>query len=267
MSHAREMFIEDLRQKFLSGNGHLSYSSISKFMDSPKHFIDYKMASTQKVYEKTGSVMHEFVLFPDREPEGYETDGDIVAQIGGGNPRNTTKYKEWKASRDNTKELISIDDWNDAKYRAQCILSNDVAMGLLNQCPNREKKFTFTVRGIEIICYLDAFGGIIIDLKSCADASPRKMQRDILNLKYWMQGGVYTLAAEEVLPYYIIAADKSGGVSIHELEEELITHGMNKFDYYVSMFIDCVEKNQFHMSHEYWAPKNGVYNLPKPVWL
>jgi len=268
----RDVFISELISKVKGKELRLSYSAISQFKKSPRSFIDYKMQKKEQTDAmRLGSIVHCLVLTPSLFDSTYFLldDQEKVKEIGGGNPRATKVYKEWKAGeveKAGEKTIISFDEYNQAAIMADCVLNNSSSKRILDACPEREVKVEFEINGLPFVSFIDAKGNdCILDLKICSDADPKKFQRTIINDGYYLQGGVYSVAIEELKPYYIIAVDRTGAVSVHLLMESLIEHGMNELDRLTREFNKCVEKNDFHCSYEY-RTNSGVYPIDKPPY-
>lgn len=268
----RELFVKNLIKDFKSGVAKLSYSALSKFKRSPNAFINYKM----KQFETTdsmllGKLVHALVLEPDTIEASYYTDEEKVKEIGGASPRSTKAYKEWKANQLEIypdKELVSSAVLHQAKRMAKAVLSNRAAKHILSQIHQTEHKIEFEHDGIKFTSFLDGLGEIILDLKICTDADPRKFQRDIIYNNYHIQAGVYTTAVGEVLPYYIIAVDRECEVSVHNLMEDLVMKGISIFEKLVTEFKQCLNKENFDESFDYRAyTEEGIYKMDVPPYL
>lgn len=269
----RSEFIKDLIEKIRSGESKLSYSSLSQFKKSPRNFIDYKLGKKDQTDAmKLGKLVHCLILTPELFEDHYFVfdDTDKVVEIGGGNPRATKVYKEWKAEQLEAvgeKEAISKGEYDQAKLMADAVLNNSASKPLLAKCPKRETPMTFEMNGLNIVCFLDAHGHeCILDIKICQDADPNKFQRTIMNDGYYLQGGVYEHAMGELLPYYIIAVDRSGGVSVHLLMDGLLEYGMNELERITRQFVECMDKNDFHHSFEYGS-HTGYFQMDKPPYF
>lgn len=259
--------VKDLVAKINNGEITLSYSALSRFKRSPKSFIQYKLDPKEQTDAmKQGTLVHCLVLQPEEFADRYVVDLQICNEIGGAKPRATNKYKEWVAAQ--TKIIIRDVDYNEAMAMAASVRANPAARRLLDMVEQFEQHITFELNGFKFQAFLDGIGSIIIDLKICTDAEPRKFAREIINMGYYLQGGGYEIAVGEMLPYYIIAVDRAGGVSVHELGDDLIEYGMNEFVRLTDEFKQCIEKGSWHSSFEYRAPNpNGVYHVPRPPFL
>lgn len=269
----RDVFVSQLVNQVKNKEIKLSYSSISQFKKSPRSFIDYKMGKKEQTDAMLlGSLVHCLVLTPELFDKQYYLfdDSEKVAEIGGGNPRATNKYKEWKAEQLSSIAanlcIISKENLNQAKVMSEAVLTNSSSKAVLDKCPEREVKINFEINGLSFISFIDAKGEeCMADLKICQDAEPKKFQRTIINDGYYLQGGVYSVAIEEIKPFYIIAVDRSGGVSVHKLMDGLIEHGMNEFERLTREFNDCVTNNDFHCSFEYRS-HSGFFHMDKPAY-
>ena len=264
----REEFTSALIEQFSKGVAHLSYSALLRFKQSPKSFIDYKVNPKEQTDSmKLGTLVHCLVLQPEDFKKKYVTDTDICNEIGGAKPRATKAYKEWAGAQ--TSEIIKQDVLDLATMMADSVKNNPAASWVLSKAESFEVKMEFEHEGLKFKSFLDGYGQVILDLKICRDAAPDKFRRVIINDGYYLQAGVYEASLQgEILPYYIIAVDQSGGVSVHELEDDLIDFGMQEFSRLSREFKDCLNTNSFHSSYEYRAPMpNGIYNMSRPPYL
>jgi len=269
----RETFTLELIEKIKKGESKLSYSSIAQFKKSPRSFIDYKLGKKEQTDAmKLGSLVHCLILTPDLFEKAYFVfdDSEKVNEIGGGNPRATTVYKAWKAEKLLTVEdkiTLSKSEFDQASLMADAVLNNSSSKKIIEKCAEREKKVFFEFNDLSFISFFDGIGTeLIADIKICQDADPKKFQRTIINDGYYLQAGVYMTAIEELKPYFLIAVDRSGGVSVHLLMDNLIEHGMNEFDKLTREFKDCMINNDFHCSYEYRAFE-GIHKIDKPAYL
>lgn len=282
-TETRLEFIERLVEQLLANESFMSYSSLKQFKDSPKAFIDYKMKTmVQTPAMQFGTMVHCLVLEPDEFDSRYMAldDAEIVAQIGGARPTATKTYKEWKSEQQQTAdaaglEIVEAEAYRKAQAIALNIRHNRSARKVLKMADKREQRIewkymNFLFRGI-----IDGAGdNCIFDLKTCADAEPRKFQRDIVNMGYHIQAALYLKGIGRNVPYYIIAADQKGGVSVHQIEEELLVHGLEEVDKLMSFFNDaCLQVKSgkpeiFNESFEFWADRfDGIYKMEKPAYL
>jgi hypothetical protein len=251
----------------------LSYTALSNFAESPRHFIDYKM---QKVEETPamlyGSMLHCLILEPDDFLKRYFVFDDTakVAEIGGGNPRNTNAYRQWKAEQFLTqgeRKAIDPQEYQHAKIVALNVRYNRASSEIMNACPIREQKvnwidYNFAFRGIKDLEGDD----IIADIKSCPDANPEAFGWKIRKERLALQAYMYVRETKKV--FYWIAVDKLGGVSVHYCKPSWIEWGREEYNRLLIAFNDCIIRDAWDQSYDFWAPYwNGIYDAEKPAYL
>lgn len=266
--------MEDIVLQLLRGEMKLSYSALSAFQESPKDFVRYKtkqrVTTDAMVY---GSMLHCLIL----EPEDFEKryfcfdDTEKCREIGGEKPRATKAYKEWKAytiADAGDRIVISPDDYLNALAVANNVQTNRAASKVLRLCPQHEVPVEWEYKNFKFHGFIDADGEEArADLKSCADASPRKFQSEIIRMGYHMQAAMYNLGAG-IKPYYIIAVDKTGGVSVHKLHDKLIEKGMEEYDRLVGKFNECILSDAWDQSFDFWADRyDGIFTAEPANWM
>lgn len=258
----KESYINTMHDKYDRGELYLSYSSLSNFRKSPRHFIDYKLFGTDDTDSiLLGKVLHCLVLEPQTFNDKY-----ISA------PECDRRTKEGKAiyaqflEQAKDKTVVSNTIYSNAVEMAISVLSNDQSKILIDNALYKEKRIDWERYGFKFLSFLDGEGeDYVFDLKSMPDADPKKVQREILNRGLWMQGGMYLEALEQDKDYYIIAVDKKGNVSVHLLMKSLIDYGKSEFKRLCGDFEDCLSTNSWLKSYEYRS-HNGIYPIDKPQY-
>lgn len=271
----RTDLIAEIIQKLMRGESTLSYSSLSNFKSSPREFIDYKL----KVVKQTdamafGSMVHCLILEPEDFSNRYFVleDAEICASIGGAMPRGTKAYKEWKAAQIEAAEgktIITQQDYQDAYYMALNVTHNRAAGKILRLATAHEKPIEWEMKNFKFRGIIDGEGeDVVFDLKTCADASPKKFQRDIISMDYYLQAALYLKGIGKMKRYFIIAIDKNNGVSVHQLSDSLIEHGINEVESLLDKFNECILTDEFDTSYDFWAERfDGVFIADKPSFL
>jgi PDDEXK-like domain of unknown function (DUF3799) len=275
MQVSENTVIQNILSQLLSGQSHLSYSSLSSFKSSPKDFIDYKMGRKEQTDAMIyGAMVHCLVLEPEDFDNRYHCldDADICNQIGGAKPRATKAYKEWKAVAEqeaNGRILVETDDYTHAKIVAANVLNNDASRKVLSKCPKRELPVEWDYMNFKFKGFIDGIGdNAIFDLKTCPDANPKKFTREIYDRGYYLQAAMYIFSQPEPKPYYIIAVDRKGGVSVHGLDERLIDSGMKEYSELLTRFNECILTDHFNKSYDFWSNRHdGIFMTPKPSFI
>lgn len=267
--------INGIIESLMRGDSWLSYSSLSSFKSSPKDFIDYKLGKKEQTDAMIyGSMVHCLVLEPDDFDKRYFVldDETICSQIGGAKPRATTKYKDWKENEMQNaggKVLVELDEFKHAQVISLHVRSNAASNKVLKMAQEREKPIEWEYLNFKFKGFIDGHGEkAIFDLKTCADASPKKFQRDLVNFGYYLQAAMYLYGTRENKPYYIIAVDKKGGISVHQLHEQLIEQGLAEYAFLLEKFNECILTESFHKSHDFWSGRyDGIYVAEKPNYM
>lgn len=271
----RQELIEELIDRLMKGESHLSYSSLSYFKESPRSFIEYKLKEVKQTDAMLyGSMVHCLILEPDDFENRYFVLDDTVicSQIGGAKPRATTAYKEWKSDQQAAaggRQIVSFEDFQSAEYMALNVRDNAASAKVLRQLTKHERPIEWEMKNFKFRGIIDGEGDdIICDLKTCADASPRKFQRDIISMDYHLQAALYLKGIGQMKRYFIIAMDKNNGVSVHELSESLIDHAINEVDTLLDRFNQCILDDDWGKSFDFWSERfDGIFTADKPGYL
>ena len=201
------------------GKPHLSYSSLKYALGDMRLWEMYMRGQLKKESEALSfGSLYDLLLFePEKFNDHYYVldDAALVDSIGGKYPRNTKRYKEWKAEATQTaqnanKELASEADVKKAKEMIQ----------RLRDCGVYDKRFAggkyqveFNVDldGVPLKGFLDCLqDGFIVDSKS--SRSIDKFRYDVNSWSYDIQAYVYTkvfdipnfywVVQEKAYPYY-----------------------------------------------------------------
>ena len=193
------------------GKPHLSYSSLKYALGDMRLWEMYMKGQLKKESEAlTFGSMYDMLLFePDKAHEHYYTldDTDIVASIGGRSPRNTKKYREWKAealqgTQNADKELVGAADWKKAHEMIQrlkdCGLYDKRFAGGKYQV-----EFNVDIDGVPLKGFLDCLqDDCIIDSKS--SRSIDKFRYDVNSWSYDIQAYIYTKVFDIPNFYWVV---------------------------------------------------------------
>lgn len=268
----RNLLFADLRRN----NVTLSHSAFNEFCKSPRHFIQYKMR--QKVETPSmayGTMAHCLVL----EPEEFENRFVISPQfdkrtkvgkagwqefIAGIQERNERERQRCEATKQPYYDLkvVNQKDYDTANYVKNCIYANDAAAYVLKQITQTEMDVEWEYMGLKWRGKIDGKGErIICDLKFIADADPKKVQRSIKHDGYGRQGVHYKRGARcPKHDYYLIAADRTGNVSVHLMNDAYLHIESKEIDHYIAHFKRCVFQGAWNQSYDFFAP-NGIYEI------
>lgn len=254
------MEFNEIVDKIMSGEKSLSYSALSSFLDSPRHFKKYKtdQETTKAMIE--GIRFHMACLEPDKFKEEYWVldDSEIIDELldgGAKNPRVSKKYKEWLAEEMIGKEegrKLDLEEFEMYMSMSEAIRTNSATKDLINNLETTEKRFKYEHDGYVVSGSIDGYHpSYLIDLKKVADASYEKIKWDIRRKNYHMQAGLYC-AAVNVPVYYLIYVDKDCNITVVNLLEQTIEEGFNRFEFALAKFNECAETDAWDSSYEFY---------------
>jgi len=207
------------RLKESVGKPHLSYSSLKYALGDMRLWEMYMRGQLKKESQAlTFGSLYDMMLFePDNVGDRFYCldDSDIVATIGGRNPRNTKKYRDWKAealqaTENADKELVSTEEWKTAEEMIERLKGS----GLYDKRfagGKYQVEFNVDLDGIPLKGFLDCLqDDCIIDSKSSRGIS--KFKWDVSGWSYDIQAYIYTkvfdikdfywVVQEKTFPYY-----------------------------------------------------------------
>lgn len=197
------------------GKPHLSYSSLKYALGDMRLWEMYMRGQLKKESQAlTFGSLYDMMLFePDNVRDRFYCldDSDIVATIGGRNPRNTKKYREWKAETLQTtenadKELVSTEEWKTAedmieRLKVSGLYDKRFAGG------KYQVEFNVDLDGIPLKGFLDCLqDDCIIDSKSSRGIN--KFKWDVSSWSYDIQAYIYTKVFD-IKDFYWVVQEKT----------------------------------------------------------
>lgn len=168
------------------------------------------------------------------------------------------------------KVVVDRSTYDEAKELTDALLANPEVQMLFSQIEAVQKKLEWEYRGWKCKAILDILmSSRIVDLKFTKDATPDKFERDMYNLQYFLQAGMYCYGAEKLglsenMKYSILAYEKSGNFSIITLSADYIMYGIKMFKYLVQQLERCIDESAFDRSYGFnYGDEVLVY---KPRW-
>jgi len=239
-------------------NEPLSFSSLSRFAQSPLAFVHYKTAPrTQTPAMLLGTLVHRRIL----EPEEYTR--TVVVWDGA---RRGSDWKEF-AQEHVSSTIITRAESDKIEAITDSVRMNRTACNILGQCTDRELQVKWTHEGVAHRGYVDACGpGIVVDLKVTQSVSERDLQRVIYERRYYMQAAMYMHGLEDngwdMEDAYIIAVESQAPhhVRVCQLPPHYIVRGHHEWVELVDRFRDWDGiPNHTHDG-------DGVTTIDAPSW-
>lgn len=280
----------------------LSQSALKEFAISPQHYIEY-LNSPFKPSEQMvlGSLVDLMIFFPEEWQEKCRIlpifDNKLPPDKNGTVKNNLKKNeldmiawleklaveeKEMKEKDKNFFKFLIVDQAqvDTAKIMVAQVTASEPAQWLLNQMTEvqdnlfwEDQKTGLKLRGI-LDCRggMDEGNGIICDLKSARSADPDEFLRQVINLGYDVQVGMYRHAAKakwfKFPEFYFLVVENTApyGVSVLRLEDEFLEYCDKKVRFLLDSFALCLKEKQFHRTYDFRVI-GGKFNLRLPGWL
>lgn len=236
----------------------IRYSHLRAIGRSPAHYRH----ACEGVREATpamrlGTIVHGLVL----------GGGKTVVYDG---ERRGKAWQEFQAAHAG-REIVTAAEVARAVPIADAVGMDPVAGPMLHaQDAQVETTLTWTMDGLS--CqgtpdYFDPSTGILFDLKTCSDASPRTFARHAWSYSYHAQLAWYanamTLAGHTVRECLLVAVETSGpyGVSVHRLSPRMLAEGHRQWHAWWEQLRVCLAADQWPGYAE------SVCELDVPAWI
>ena len=238
----------------------ISASQLKEICKSPFHYWKRYVDPDRSPSEPTaamrlGSLVHCAVLEPN----------ELLQRYAVGPDRRT---KEGKATAERMIadgiEPVSASDFEQALSMAAAVRSHPTA-GLLLANGQAEQSFWWDdiATGLRCKCRPDWFDGeLIVDLKSCVDASAAGFGKAVAAFHYQLQAAHY-LAGTLAKRFIFVAVEKNYpfGIGVYELDAEALIHGSIARHNALQRIQDCRAIGEW--GHGY---TDGIQTLQLPGW-
>ena len=229
---------------------------------SPAHYkyaLEHPSPDTPAL--KLGRAIHMAIL----EPDVYSSHYVVVPPMDRRTKAGREMYEQF-VSQHTTNELIDLDDANDITGMYESVWKDPVAAKLLQDCEMETPLFwTDDATGIDCKCRLDAYkDGLVIDLKSCADASTSSFLRDALRYGYDVQAAHYLRGYKTQFgknaEFVFIAVEKKPpyAVNVIHASDDFIDRGTWQLISLMDRLKECRDKDEW--------PAYGENELDVPAW-
>lgn len=206
-----------LIDRLISKTETLSYSSLKRFGESPRNFINYKLQPRKPQTESQifGSLCDCYLTTPEKIEEMFAIVSSFPKsenQIGFCNDMIAGKTKEEAYAANykvggvdkvysalssyieailSKKQVCTEKQKEEAFKITENLKKSDFVMQYIDSCDSFQNKKEWSFRGWKFKGFTDCEGkNIIIDLKYSKTADPDKFEREIVNYDYFMQMGM-----------------------------------------------------------------------------
>lgn len=257
----------------------LSFSSIRAFMESPRHFIAYKMSEfvptpdvifgdlVDCLFTDEKSFDKRFVLITSKcnvsSVKGCNAWLDVLGYSG---PRPKTR-DELKAivlalRKAEKRHFISPAIMDKAKKIVEKMRLNGPFMRTLEDVTEFQRKVEFDLYGWKWIGYEDMFaeGLFVADLKKCPETKERKVKNKIKDEKLILQLALYC-HGEQLPEGRLLFFDAAGHFRAERIREADLRHQITLLEGVIEKLEDCIHLEQWHQSRDFWSPNwDGLFD-------
>lgn len=239
----------------------VSRSQLMRFMKSPRHYINPKtFKSTPSMV--LGSLVHCLIL----EPVLFEKEFAVIPAI---NKRTKIGKSEWEAfeTEHAGKLLITEEQLLTARHMCASVISNEEASELLSPGSLIEQSIFWTdeesamqLKSRPDIWYRNS--GLVVDLKTTADASPWSFGNSAWKFGYFLQAAFVKEALESIgepmTRFVIIAVENTAPFvpAVYIMDEQSINFAVDQLHRLRNDLKSCIENNAW--------PDFGVNVLSMP---
>jgi hypothetical protein len=227
----------------------INYSTAKALLRSGAHYQAALAAKGKETEEDrkrfiVGSGLHSVIL------EGKSLT-DLYAQKPDGMSFATKEGKAWRAEQ--TLPVIDAEQVAQIQGMASAINNHPLAKAVLDSCQHREVPLQADVEGVLCRGLVDALGrdrsgnGIIVDLKSSRDASPKEFKRTVeWTLHYDLQAQWYKELARNCdhgdcsFLWVVVENEPPHAVMVYQQGPELVESGNRKLLQVLTTYKECV---------------------------
>lgn len=188
--------------------------------------------------------------------------------------RTTVGKKEWSEfqAEHQGKTIVPQEEYELAGAMAAAVWRHPTAAEILR---GGLKEVSLAWRDVEtgVPCKarMDHIGSLgawpmIVDLKTCRNASRKSFERDVYNFGYYTQGAMYLDGAAAIHPherkfaFVVVESEPPHCVAVYELEQDAINIGRDDYRAYLRAYRECVETGRWPGYPE------GLDYVSVPAW-
>ena len=238
-------------------------STLWELRKSPAH---YKYALEHQTEKDTpalrfGRALHTAILQPEEFKQNYVVAPDIDRRTKAGRG-------EWERFLYESagKDVLSQDDFDTISGMYEAVYNDEDAAELLNGCTTETPLFwTDEATRIRCKCRLDAHkDGIVVDLKSCADAATGRFARDAMKYGYDVQAAHYLRGYKAKYgnnaEFWFLCVEKTPpyAVNVIKASDAFVDRGLWQLIDLMDKLSDCRKRRKW--------PGYGKNELVLPEW-
>lgn len=205
-----------------------------------------------------GDMLHKSILEPHLLREKYFSDATIMEQLAGEykKPRSTKAYKEYETDvKSEGRTLVPYEDWETMNIMVEKVWSHPTAKNLLKGGMAEQSIYAKDPE-TGLLCRIRTdwtlMDGVLIDLKTTADASEEEFSRSIYKYGIHVQGAYYNAVSQwafggKFTNFLIIAFEKQPpyDLVVYRVDEGALDLGETFYRKYLNELAECINKGKF----------------------
>jgi hypothetical protein len=267
-------------EEYHADTSRISKSGIELILRSPAHYYERylnpnRAPSPTSQDLEVGTASHTMILEPHLFDRDFFLFDDLekIREIGGTNPRATTKYKQWKAAKIAeypNKTALPPQKYDYFRRLLDSVHSHPAARVLLSQgLAEQTVLFEDFHTGAPCKCrpdWYDIKNRLIVDLKTTDDASPAGFGKSAVKWGYDIQAPFYFdgLAsagmAVDGLVYIAVEKNPPYAVAVYFAERDVMQLGREKYLQGLETYMECKRTGEWH------GYSQDIQPLKLPKW-
>lgn len=245
--------IHDISNAAYHASDGVSRSALWKLRKSPAHYWhEYLNPEFVKPEPSPalvlGNLVHTLVLEEDK----LEDEFAFIPSVDRRTKAGKAEYAEFlEYSRG--KSIVTPEMFNQAELMAESVGKNEYSQGLFSGAKIEHSIYaTHQPSGLQYKCRPDAWkGGVITDLKTAVDASPKAFQSSAVNYGYYLQAGMMAQAMLSIgerldkFVFQVVEKTEPYAVATYVLDDEAVQYGINLFDELMLKYAECVASDRW----------------------
>jgi len=233
----------------------ISKSALALLRKTPAHYAAKYIYGAWEPPTKPmmiGSAFHTLAL----EPHLFDVEFAVAPAV---DRRTKAGKAEHQLFIDNSgnRAVIDLADYELIQNMEMALRRHTGASYLLDQMGIAEESFYWTDEATGLLCkcrpdWHIPERQILVDLKTCEDASPEGFARTIYNYSYYLQSGYYLDGVSQVLgqqyrTFIFVAVEKSPphAVAVYQLDQDDIDKGKREAADLLRLFKWCSDRNEW----------------------
>jgi exodeoxyribonuclease VIII len=248
----------------------ISRSELWRMHESPEKFKYFKEHPPEPTPSLLfGQVVHKLLL----QPEYFESDFTIIPNVDG----RTRAGKEALKLIENTdgRARVKYDMYETASLMVEKAMSEPLVRKLLSGQKEQPFFWTDADTGEQCKCRTDCLTEIgdnliIVDYKTCNDASTDVFMREAVKFGYEFQSAMYSEGVERNTgrkPLFVFIAQEKAepySLNILQADEAFVLRGYDRYREFLGIYHYCKENNDWY---GYMGKEKILNTLTLPSWM